>query len=145
MARSAGWNQSGWPGYVATRWDAFHHVFWHNRSAVVVIDEALAVFREHPEARQMLTGGRHIGGGDSPGPGGGHCCILIGQRHVGMDVTARAQCSEVFAFNVNAADAKLLAEDFNTPALAQAVSLPRFHYLHAARFRPPTHGVLSPP
>lgn len=130
---------------MCTKWEDFHYTFWHSRSCLAVIDEALTTFKSHPEAAAMLTGGRHIGGGDNPGPGGGHVCMIIGQRHIGMDVTARVQCSDVWTFNVNRRDAELLAEDFNCPALAMAPQLRQFHYLHAARFRPPVLGVLARP
>jgi hypothetical protein len=143
-APASGPNAAGWcADYVANGWESFKRLFWRSRHCFVVMDEAADVFeRDRYEARSMLRRGRHV---DPATGGGGHVVALISQRYVGLDKTAREQCSRIYAFNQSPTDAKLLAEDYNSPDLLGVSVLPKFNYLKADRMGGVVRGVVTIP
>ncbi len=122
----SGLNRDGWWGRVCSDWDDFSTRFWGSRGCLVIIDEALLVWREHAdEATRMMIQGRHRRDGR-----GGHIIMLLAQRHIGLAPVARDQCSRLYGFRVGPADARQLAEDYASPVLADMlpVLLPGHYY-----------------
>lgn len=92
------------------------------------IDEAGASLDRYAESFSWLTTqSRHHG----------HVCHLITQRAQQISPTVRNQCSTLYIFNVNGKDAKIYAEDFNSPLALEAPSLPQGHCIKIQRFKPP--------
>lgn len=75
--------------------------------------------------------------------GGGHVCILIAQRWVGFDKTAREQCSRLYTFQVGPKDCEVLAEDWIDSTLLNAAKLPKFHYYRIDRMGKAVRGVVK--
>ena len=67
----------------------------------------------------------------------GHVCHLITQRAQQVSVNVRSQCSTLYAFNVNADDAKIYARDFNCPMVMDAPGLAQGEFIAASRFATP--------
>ena len=140
----SGPNAAGWCAeYVCNGWEKFKQIFWRSRHCLAIIDEAADIFeQDRNEGRQMLRRGRHV---DPVTGGGGHVVALIAQRYVGLDKTAREQCSRIYAFNQSPSDARLIAEDYNFTALLDVVTLPKFNYLLADKMGDVRRGVVSLP
>lgn len=145
-----GWGGGGWPkgAWVCQGFESFNRVFWRSRACLAIIDEAGEVFGEKHkfDGRLWLTRGRH----HNPLTGGGlHTCLLITQRHVMVDKTARLQCSVLYAFASGVDDAEHLASDWRCPALADARSpfylaaLKPLHYVYLRRHGSPMLGRIS--
>lgn len=141
IAPTCGQNVAGWRGLVLNDWERFSRSFWASRGCFVVIDEAAEVSQvDRPGLRRMLTRGRHV---DPASGGGGHCVMLLSQRHLLLDRSARAQCSTLFAFQVGQKDADDLAEEWSCPELRTAVpALPQYHYIHLERYGRPKRGTV---
>lgn len=109
--------------------EEFLQVFWASRNLAVFIDEAGdSVGRYNKTMTKTATRGRHWG----------HIVHYITQRPNSLDVTVRAQCTEIFAFALGPKDADALAEAFIQPALEDCGKLEQGEYIHAVRFDPET-------
>jgi hypothetical protein len=92
------------------------------------IDEAGGTIPRYADAFGWLTTqSRHHG----------HVCHLITQRAQMVTPTIRNQCSTLYIFNVNGKDAKIYAEDFNSPEALKAPTLPQGHCIKIQRFKSP--------
>jgi hypothetical protein len=67
----------------------------------------------------------------------GHACHLITQRAQQVSVTVRNQCSILYCFNINPKDAKIYADDFNSPKVLEAPTLPQGQCWKIQRFKEP--------
>lgn len=128
----------GFPVHVLTsvwdKWEAdyitddneeFLSVFWASESCMVFIDEAGDTVGRYDEAmRQTATKGRHYG----------HSVYYLSQRPALLNATVRAQCEQLFLFNIGIKDAKALAEDWNQDRLLEAPQLSRGEYFRCLRF-----------
>lgn len=96
-------------------------------SANFVDEGGLALDRYQPQQQFLTCQARHHG----------MVSHIIAQRATQVSKTTRAQCSTIFAFNVNPGDAKELAQDFNAPILLEAPHLPQGQCIRVTRFQPP--------
>ncbi len=141
-APNAGPNAAGWSAeFVTPCWDTFKSIFWQSRGCLAIVDEAPDVFeKDRNNARMMLRRGRHVVNG-----GGGHVVALLGVRYVGLDKTAREQCSRLYAFNQSRDDGEMIAREWNCDPLKEVYRLPKFHYITLDRMGEPRAGVVKIP
>lgn len=96
-----------------------------SRSCMVFIDEAgEAVGQYEREMFWLATRGRHLG----------HSVHFVTQRAQQLSPTVRYNTSYLGLFNCAATDAKLLADEWNRPALRDANTLDRGNYYWCGRF-----------
>lgn len=109
--------------------ELFFKVAWRNKSCNLVIDEAGEMIGQHGrDLNKLATQSRHLG----------HSAIFITQRPALLAPTIRAQCAWLAAFSVSPDDAKLLAGDFNAPALITAApAFGKGDYMLCRRMQPP--------
>ena len=133
-APSEGANANGWAADWVTRdWDRFVKIFWGNRRCLVLIDEAADIFQDKDARKQgqaMMRRGRHL---DPTSGGGEHHVVLIAQRYVYLDVSARDQAHNLYAFSQSPRDGQMLADDWNLATLKRVSDLPPLHYIYANR------------
>lgn len=111
--------------------DKFLKVVFKNQGCLLVIDEGVSGDKKYNLSLDRLaTQSRHLG----------HQAIFISQRPMMISKTIRAQCGTLVCFQVCAADAKGLAEDFNAPLLYGAPSLLQGQYWKIRRFAQPVAG-----
>lgn len=103
--------------------------FWRSSRCLFILDEFRILCDHDPGAvRRMLTIGRHV---NPETGGGGHACILIGQRWTMLDKTCREQATKLYAFKQGVDDARELARHWACPELSDAASLGRLEYMAA--------------
>jgi len=67
----------------------------------------------------------------------GHRTHIIANRAIMISPNMRSQCETLYAFQVNATDAKTYANDFNCPSLAEiGPNLRQGEFLKITRFQP---------
>ena len=102
--------------------------------AIIIVDEAGLVIGSHP-SKEMIgicTNSRHYG----------HNVYIIGQRAQQINNTMRCNCSALVVFSQSKQDCKLLANDFNCPAILEAQSFKQGEYLYLERLKKPVKGKL---
>jgi DNA helicase HerA-like ATPase len=91
------------------------------KSRVLFVDEASELMSiGQKENHWLATRGRHYFS----------TIVFITQRPALVAPTVRNLCNELFCFAVSPADAKLLADDFNSEALVGASALQQGQFLH---------------
>lgn len=101
-------------------------------SKYVFCDEAKDFWNEgyQKEAEKLLTQSRH----------NGQLIFLIAQRAKMIPPTARAQCSNVFAFRQNLDDSIELAREYHS-SMREIPQLPEHHFIFSNGFESSTHKL----
>lgn len=119
--------------------DEFLAVVFRNQNCTLIIDEGgQTIGRYAAHLERLATQSRHLG----------HIAVFISQRPMQISKTIRAQCGWLACFQVCAADAAGLSDDFNQPLLLQAPALHKGQYYMIRRFADPAAGHIfggSPP
>lgn len=119
---------SGWHAdYITSNQEEFLQVLFNPQTlgCCAFIDEGgLTVGRYNTAMQVTATLSRHWG----------HSCTYLAQEATQLAPIIRAQSSFVYAFCMAKRHGKLLAEEFNAPALERCSELKRFRYISASRF-----------
>lgn len=105
------------------------------KARVLIIDEAHEFFAraEAQDKNWIVTRGRHYG----------LTVIGITQRGANVNTTFRSQCDTLYLFRCSLTDAKFIADEYGNKSLADAVNMPRLHFIRLSVDGEPRQGSLD--
>jgi hypothetical protein len=105
-----------------------------NKSRALFVDESGSAIDRHDTSTDWLTTtSRHLG----------HAAHFIAHRPQQLSVTLRLQCTRLYLFTVSDKDARLLADEWNCPALLDCSGLAKGEFVFVERFRPVQRGAVD--
>jgi hypothetical protein len=117
-----------WPAtWATTDSEYFLHLAKRRKRCFLIVDESGVAVGLHNQTMSWLTTtGRHLG----------HACYFLAQRGVQLPLTLRENCVGGFFFALGPKDAKLMAETWNCPELAEHAGrqFPRGQFKWVRRF-----------
>jgi len=105
-----------------------------NTKHFLFVDESGdAIGRYNEEMNWLATGSRHLG----------HSVIFNVQASSQISTAIRSCCQDAYIFATSRGVLKLLAEDFNEPAIMKHEKMPQYHFLVCSRFQAMKMGRLD--
>lgn len=128
-------NETGWEAdFKTSDGGLFLQFARENEKCFLFVDESGdAIGRYNEEMNWLATGSRHKG----------HSVIFNVQASSQISTAIRSCCKECYIFATSRGVLKLLAEDFNEPAIMKHEKLPQYHFLVCSRFQALRAGRLD--
>lgn len=128
-------NETGWEAdFKTSDGGLFLKYARENEKCFLFVDESGdAIGRYNEEMNWLATGSRHLG----------HSVIFNVQASSQISTAIRSCCQDAYIFATSKGVLKLLAEDFNEPAILKHEKLAQYHFLVCSRFQAMKMGRLD--